>query len=54
MAAERAPNHADGTACTDRAFRVRQIGEDKPEEKQTSGTKHFWILGVVPKRNLAK
>jgi len=54
MVAERAPNHADGTVCTDKAFRVRQVGEDKPEEKQTSGTQHFWILGVVPKLNLAK
>jgi hypothetical protein len=54
MAAERAPNNADGTVCTDRAFRVRQIGEDKPEEKQTSGTQHFRVLGVVSKLNLAK
>jgi len=34
MAAERAPNHADGSVCTDRAFCVRQIGEDKPEENK--------------------
>ena len=41
MAAESAPSHADGTVCTDKAFRVRQVGEDKPEGKQTSGTQHF-------------
>jgi len=54
MAAESAPSHAEGTVCTDRAFRVHQVGEDKPEEKQTSGTQHFWILGVVAKLNQAK
>jgi len=37
MAAERAPSHADGTACTDKAFRVRQIGVNKPKEEET-----FW------------
>jgi len=35
MAAELAPSHADGTVCTDSAFRVRQVGVDKAEEEET-------------------
>jgi len=35
MAAELAPRHADGRLCTEKAFRFRQIGVDKPEEGAT-------------------
>jgi len=33
MAVELAPSHADGTVCTEGAFRVRQLGVVKPEEE---------------------
>jgi len=42
MAAESAPSYADGTVCTERAFRVHQIGVDKPEEEET-----FWSSSNV-------
>jgi len=42
MAAELAPSHSECTACTEKAFRVRQIGVDKPEEEAT-----FWSSSNV-------
>ena len=45
MAAELAPNLADGTVYTDRAFRVPQFGVDKPEEEQTSGPTAMLDIG---------
>jgi len=33
MAAQLAPSLADGTVCTYKPFRFRQVGVDKPEEE---------------------
>jgi len=37
MAAELAPSHPENTACTEKKFRVRQIGVDNPRKKKHSG-----------------
>jgi len=45
LAAERAPSHADGTVCTGKAFRVHQVGEDKPEEEANFRNPTFLDIG---------
>jgi len=55
MAAELAPSHADGTVCTDRAFRVRQVCVEKTEEEanfQSPSNAGYWRTAETQSRKI--